>query len=306
MSESRAFPNGWFAVAFSGDILPGTAIPGRIFGSDIVVWRTGSGGIAVNDAYCPHLGAHLGYGGKVDDDGISCPFHGWRFDRGGRCVDVPYEKTKPNAELRAWLVREQNGVVLVWHHNEGIPPTWEMPVLSEMSANADITRAWTVRGCPEDICENGVDFAHFRWVHGTEMVEASSPVEIEGPSLSVKVRPREEFADPSLPRVGLLSRVLGPGLVFAEIDQDGLKHRARLYSTPIDNEYVALRGMVAVNAGAHPDPAAVYEMMSGAVIGQWEQDIVVWENKIRRERPMLTASEGAIAKYRNWYRQFYQ
>ena len=42
------------------------------------------------DAFCPHLGAHLGYGGLVEESTIRCPFHAWRFDGTGACVEVPY------------------------------------------------------------------------------------------------------------------------------------------------------------------------------------------------------------------------
>jgi nitrite reductase/ring-hydroxylating ferredoxin subunit len=306
MLESRPYPNGWFAVAFSEEVKPATAVPRCIFGSEVVVWRTSDGHAAVHDAHCPHLGAHLGYGGKVGPDSISCPFHGWRFDRTGRCVDVPYEKIKPRAELRAWPVREQNGIVLVWHHSDGAAPTWEMPVLEEIGTSGDTTQAWTLRGCAEDICENGVDFAHFRWVHGTNIVEASGSLDIDGPALRGRVKPRVELIDASLPSVSLQNTVLGPGLVFAEGDDGGIKQRARLYVTPVDKEHITLRGMVAVNAEAHPEPATFSEMMSAAVFSQWEQDIIVWQNKVRHERPALTASEGAIAQYREWYRQFYQ
>lgn len=57
----------------------------------MVVFRTESGVANVFDAYCPHLGAHLGIGGKVIGDCIECPFHLWSFrSTDGECVKVPY------------------------------------------------------------------------------------------------------------------------------------------------------------------------------------------------------------------------
>ena len=62
-SESRdvtlPIPNGWFAVAFSKDLVDGEVERVRAFGEDLVLFRTRSGRAAVLDAYCPHLGAHL-------------------------------------------------------------------------------------------------------------------------------------------------------------------------------------------------------------------------------------------------------
>lgn len=43
------------------------------------------------DAYCPHLGAHLGIGGKVHKDCIECPFHSWSFEGcTGKLTNIPY------------------------------------------------------------------------------------------------------------------------------------------------------------------------------------------------------------------------
>ena len=41
------------------------------------------------DAFCPHLGAHLGHGGTVDGCEIVCPFHGWQFDAEGATPTSP-------------------------------------------------------------------------------------------------------------------------------------------------------------------------------------------------------------------------
>ena len=47
------------------------------------------------DAYCAHLGAHLGVGGKVEGECIRCPFHGWRYDgESGKCTEIPYGDTE--------------------------------------------------------------------------------------------------------------------------------------------------------------------------------------------------------------------
>src|SRR5262245_8655457 len=126
------YPNGWFQVAYSDEVASGAVIPLSYFGTELVLFRDSTGAARVLDAYCPHLGAHLGDGGKLQDDTIVCPFHAWRFDGCGRCVDVPYaDKIPPKAQLRPWPVCEVNGLVMVWFHAEGQPPAYELPVLSE-------------------------------------------------------------------------------------------------------------------------------------------------------------------------------
>ena len=88
-------PNGWFKVVFSDELAVGDVRAIHQFGRDLVVFRGEDGAAHVLDAYCPHLGAHLGVGGKVVGNAIQCPFHGWRWDGAGACTDVPYAKKIP-------------------------------------------------------------------------------------------------------------------------------------------------------------------------------------------------------------------
>src|SRR5262245_21520613 len=106
------FPTGWFAIAFSADLVSGAALTTRFCGQELVVFRDSSGRPAALDAYCPHLGAHLGKG-TVCDEGIRCPFHGWLWSSQGRCLEMPYGgRISPGAKTRSWPVAEQDDVIL--------------------------------------------------------------------------------------------------------------------------------------------------------------------------------------------------
>jgi phenylpropionate dioxygenase-like ring-hydroxylating dioxygenase large terminal subunit len=113
--ELGRFPRGWFVVGFSEDLEPEQVRPARYFDRDFVIWRTSSGQARVFDAHCPHLGAHLGHGGKVEGDSIRCPFHSWGFDATGQCTDIPYaSRVPPKARVRSWPTLERNGMVMMW------------------------------------------------------------------------------------------------------------------------------------------------------------------------------------------------
>ena len=78
-------------------------------------------------AYCPHLGANLCAGGRVEKDCITCPFHGWSFSgKSGHCESVPYSKASipKNAALKKFICQEQNGLIYVWHDKQGKEPYW--------------------------------------------------------------------------------------------------------------------------------------------------------------------------------------
>lgn len=105
-------PTSWFAVASSPDLAPGDVQPLEYLGRKLVIFRTRAGVAHVLDAYCPHLGAHLGFGGEVVEETLRCPFHGWRLSGAGKCVDIPYAKRVPtNARARTYPTIERNGFI---------------------------------------------------------------------------------------------------------------------------------------------------------------------------------------------------
>ena len=83
------YPNGWLPVLESLVLKKSQILPIFAFGNDLVAFRSTAGKVTVLDAYCPHLGAHLGYGGRVINDTVNCPFHGWIFNQSGDCVHIP-------------------------------------------------------------------------------------------------------------------------------------------------------------------------------------------------------------------------
>jgi phenylpropionate dioxygenase-like ring-hydroxylating dioxygenase large terminal subunit len=126
MSERYPYPIpfGWYAIGFSEDLKVGEVKPAKYFGKELVVFRTESGEAKVLDAYCPHLGAHLGHGGKVHGESIACPFHGWQFNGAGQCTAVPYAKNMPpkvaggKQAIYAYPVVEKSQMIWCWYHPE--------------------------------------------------------------------------------------------------------------------------------------------------------------------------------------------
>ena len=120
-----AMPNGWFAVAFSRDIVPGEVQSIEYFDQSLVLFRSRMGEARVLDAYCPHLGAHLGEGGRVVGDTLRCPFHGWQYDgETGECTHIPYcERIPPRARLKAWDVVEKNEMRVIVR--KGLTEDWD-------------------------------------------------------------------------------------------------------------------------------------------------------------------------------------
>ncbi len=313
------YPDGWFRVAFSGDVARGDVRPLRYFGRDLVLFRTADGGARVLDAHCPHLGAHLGHGGRVDGCAIRCPFHGWLIDGEGRCIDVPHaRKIPPHAEIRAWPVREVNGMIMVYHHSGGEKPAWDFPELPEFASRAWLpfrtAKRWRIRTHIQDVGENGIDTAHMPYVHRKQtQAIRSERLETDGPVLVHRMAHQYRL----FPLVRWLGGEVGGPLEITYYGLGCAVNRAQVDAklqlaylfiftiTPIDDLHVEVVGTYSMKKIAHP-------------LGSWllsrkartegrrtiDEDMPIFENNHRPD-PALSEHDGPVMQYRRWARQFY-
>src|SRR5688572_10800696 len=306
-----AFPTGWYVVGVSSDVAPGQIRTVHYLGNEIVLFRTAGGVLSALDKTCPHLGAHLG-AGRVDGDCLRCPFHRWAFDGAGHCTDVPYApKIPPRAAVRAWPLREQNGLVFVHHSLDGAPPSWEIPPLDENGWTANRVIRWELRSHPQEICENTVDSAHLMPVHDAISCRVVS-CEPSGPVLRVVLNMVATGAAIQMPEeineveLDVTLHGLGQIVVNTHVITAGLRTRQRIHSTPIDGERIAIFGVA--NTREMPDPAytaEIDEIFWAAFVADFQKDFPIWENKAYLDRPLLAGGDGPIGRYRRWARQFY-
>jgi len=301
------YPNGWFQVAYSDELKPGEVKPLSYFGRELVLFRGADGNASVLDAYCPHLGAHLGYGGKVEGNSIICPFHAWQFDGCGGCTSVPYaKKIPPKAKLRAWPTREVNQLILVWFHAEEAPPTFEIPALPEVGSDEWTSyerRRWTIRARNQEMAENAVDSAHFHYLHGTSNMPQAR-AEAEGPILHVI-----STTGMATPRGGVDGTVesISYGFGYSTVRFRGIVETLLVSSmTAIDDEHIDVRFNFTIKKLPDKDVTqGVGKAFIKEVSRQLEQDIPIWEHKVYFEHPVLCDGDGPIGLFRKWSRQFY-
>jgi len=300
-------PNGWFTVGYSSEVAPGQVVPLRYFGSDLVLFRTETGDARVLDAYCPHLGAHIGRGGKVEGDTIRCPFHGWRFGSDGACVEVPYaQRIPPKARLGCWPLIERNGAIWVWRHAEGKPPSWDVPEIPEF-ASPDWTEPdfyrWKIGTRNQEMGENAVDKAHFRYVHGT-MEVPDSEVTVDG--IWRRSVNRSKMMTPRGPVDGCIdANTFGFGCGFTRFT--GICETVLMTATtPIDEGSCDVRFAFTQRKENGQKPVGgVGAAIIRDIVKQMGEDIPIWENKAYLERPVLCDGDGPIAEFRRWGQQFY-
>jgi len=301
-------PFGWFRVADSEALARGEVRAERYAGRELVLFRDESGAARVMDAYCPHLGAHLGHGGTVVGETIRCPFHGWRFDGEGRCVEIAYAKRIPaRAHTQVYPVCERNGLVFFWYHPRGEPPRWEIPDVPELRSEDWLpphTVQYRVRSHAQEMAENVVDPAHFQVVHGTPYVPEMD-VSIEGHIF----RGYQEltFTTPQGEKKGRVD-IENHGGSFGVTRFQGIVDTLLVIAgAPVDDELheTTIRFSVRAAGGEEKTARSLGRAFIDEVTRQYTQDIPIWENKRFVEKPVLCDGDGPIGTIRRYYAQFY-
>lgn len=115
----------WQPAGLSEDLPPGGApVPVCLLGEDLVLFRDETGQPGLLGIHCSHRGADLSYG-RLEDGGLRCIYHGWLYDRAGRCLEQPGEPTGSTFHERihhlAYPCQERAGVIFAYL-GPGEPP----------------------------------------------------------------------------------------------------------------------------------------------------------------------------------------
>lgn len=311
-------PFGWFFVGYSDELAEGDVRPLHYFGRDLVLFRGESGEAGLLDAYCPHLGAHLGHGGTMDGDMLRCPFHSWAFHADGFCVDIPYAKaippiTKREAVARCYPLSEKNGVIWAWYHPDRIAPAFDViehPEFTEPGWSKPHRRVWAFASNPQEIAENGVDLAHFRYVHKMDGVPEGKTVYAE----HIRRSSAEGERVVTLPdgekrtvRSAVETVQNGAGQKFTRLT-GATTLSMMVLATPVEADQVELRFCFTWPETPEGSPEHKIAMMAVEnTCGQTgvEGDIPIWNHKIHRARPLLCDGDGPILRFRRYFQQFY-
>jgi phenylpropionate dioxygenase-like ring-hydroxylating dioxygenase large terminal subunit len=177
VSEIPALREYWYAVKYSSD-LADRPIRVRLFGEDFVLWRESPDGparAAVDE--CPHRAARLSQG-WLTDGRLTCPYHGWKFDGRGACVEIPSNEPDlpipPRARVESVLCKEKYGLVWIC---VGLPRT-DVPVLPEADDPSftlihELMETW--HASAPRITDNALDVSHVSWVHRNSVGSSADP-----------------------------------------------------------------------------------------------------------------------------------
>lgn len=140
----------------------------KLLGEELVLYRGEDGRPSLIELRCAHRGVALDHG-RVEGECVRCPYHGWLYDRSGRCVEQPVEPEgstfKDRVHLNGYQAQELGGLVF------GYLGPLPAPLLPKYDAVAREDGIKQIQVRPAHCnwlqnAENIVDISHLAWLHG--------------------------------------------------------------------------------------------------------------------------------------------
>ena len=264
VSEVPAFRDYWYPVCYSEE-LGDKPRHFRLFGENWVTWRDGDAVARGARDRCPHRSARLSMG-WLSDGCLVCPYHGWRFDSDGRCVEIPAAPpdlpVPPKARLDGILVDERYGLVwvCVGMPAEGIPvlPELEDPNYTLVH---ELMEEWAA-SAPRCI-DNALDVSHLSFVHRASIGSDANPrmsdyeLERDGHRLRFTISYIARVPEQQKRNTGItddfITRVTHAELVQPFVFRgvleypNGLRHVLYKTAAPVDDEHTLFCQFIARN-----------------------------------------------------------
>jgi 5,5'-dehydrodivanillate O-demethylase len=160
----------WHVVAAASEITeqkPKKKV--RLLGEDLLLYRDRTGNYGLVAEHCAHRGASLYYG-FVEEDGIRCAYHGWKYDASGRCLEQPFESPeagfKDKISQPAYPVEKLGGLLFAYlgpPEKKPLLPKWDMLTRRDGVRKLEIYQ--TLRCNWLQAMENSVDPVHTYYLH---------------------------------------------------------------------------------------------------------------------------------------------
>ena len=140
----------------------------KLLGERMVAFRDSLGRLGLIDEFCAHRGVSLWFG-RNEESGLRCPYHGWKYDVSGQCVDVPSEPVESGfckkIKLKSYPMAARGDVIWVYMG----PPDQQPPLPEWEFATVPAEQTYTSKRLQEcnylQAMEGGIDSSHVSFLH---------------------------------------------------------------------------------------------------------------------------------------------
>jgi phthalate 4,5-dioxygenase oxygenase subunit len=164
----------WLPALLASELPENECPPVRVklLSERLLAFRDSAGRYGLIDEFCAHRGVSLWFG-RNEDNGLRCPYHGWKYDHTGQCIDVPSEPAESGfckkIKLKSYPLIERGGIL--WTYMG--PPEQQPPLPAWEFANVPAPNRYVDKRAQEcnwlQAMEGGIDSSHVSFLHSGEL-----------------------------------------------------------------------------------------------------------------------------------------
>ena len=166
----RLFRSYWIPALLAGELPSNDCPPVRVklLSERLIAFRDSEGRYGLMDEFCAHRGVSLWFA-RNEECGLRCPYHGWKYDHTGQCIEVPSEPEASGfarkIKLKSYPLVERGGVLWTHMGDPASPPPlpeWEfitVPAAQTFTSKRLQESNWL------QAMEGGIDSSHVSWLH---------------------------------------------------------------------------------------------------------------------------------------------
>tara|TARA_E500000331_G_scaffold126404_2_gene124044 strand:- start:887 stop:2173 length:1287 start_codon:yes stop_codon:yes gene_type:complete len=165
----------YWIPAMLADELPENDCPPvrvKLLGEQMIAFRDTDGRYGLLEEFCAHRRVSLWFG-RNEECGLRCPYHGWKFDVEGNCVDIPSEgedsKFREEVKLRAYPLIKVGDVLWTYMGAEESRPTEPLWEFATVAPEQTITTKRIQENNWLQGLEGGIDSSHVSFLHSREL-----------------------------------------------------------------------------------------------------------------------------------------
>jgi phenylpropionate dioxygenase-like ring-hydroxylating dioxygenase large terminal subunit len=164
----------WIPFLLS-DELPAPGCPPvrvKLMSERLLAFRDSEGRLGLIDEFCAHRGVSLWFG-RNEDGGLRCPYHGWKYDVTGQCIEVPSEPAESGfcgkIKLKSYPCFEGGGVIWTYMGPaEQQPPAPEFEWMNLPASHCLLSKRWQECNYLQAM-EGGIDSSHVSFLHSADL-----------------------------------------------------------------------------------------------------------------------------------------
>ena len=170
----RLFRSYWIPALLARELPENDCPPVRVklLSERLIAFRDSEGRLGLMDEFCAHRGVSLWFG-RNEEGGLRCPYHGWKYDHTGQCIEVPSEPVESGfckkIKLKSYPLIERGGVLWTYMgaaDKQPPLPEWEFALVPD--AQRFVSKRVQESNWLQAM-EGGIDSSHVSFLHRGEL-----------------------------------------------------------------------------------------------------------------------------------------